>query len=109
MEFEAFSPEFSLFRDPIIAPLWTHLMLTQGGSVFYRVTNNQTDLNMIASLIANATFQEDVYNPQLAIIVTWEEVSLFQSPSLKVSIRTESSYFQTAPLGVPFPTASCSN
>lgn len=75
---------FSLFQEAIIAPLWTNLIITESSRIYYRVSKNSSDLDIIAGMIANAT-SDDSYYPILAIIVTWENVSMFVNRSLTVS------------------------
>ncbi len=63
-----------MFQDAIIAPLWNDWNLAESAKLYYRVSKNQSDLDFIANLIANAT-SESGYQPTLAIIVTWENVT----------------------------------
>ncbi len=81
---EKFSDGFSLFQDAIIAPLWTDLILEESARLYYRVSRNPSDLDVIASLIANATL-DDSYLPILAVVVTWENVPLFRNKASIVS------------------------
>ncbi len=72
-----FTGEFSLFQDAIIAPLWTDLIITKSSTLYHRVSTQHRDLNIIASLVTNSTSGVG-YHPVLAIVVTWENVSIFR-------------------------------
>lgn len=69
-----FSRDFNDFLDPIIAPLWATFTTESSGSIFYRATNNATVLNHIEEIISNANSNYSDYQPELAIVVTWEMV-----------------------------------
>ena len=74
---------FSRFEGVLIAPLWTNLVADGPGTLFYRVSNNSSDLDILTSLIANATSESD-YRPEVAVIATWDDVRVFRS-SFRVS------------------------
>ena len=81
----SFSKSFTDFSDPIIAPFWTYLVPED--SVYYRTTNDTFIMERIVNIITtglNQNFSD--YQPSLAIIVTWEDVSHLYERSLRVSI-----------------------
>ena len=66
--------------------MWTDLDLTDNlAKLFYRVSRNPSDLSAIASLVSNATL-DDSYQPSLAVIVTWENVSMHGTSMPSVSM-----------------------
>ncbi len=79
-----FSETFTLFSDAIIAPMWTDFVLTGRARLHYRVSRYPSDLDILSRLIANAT-SDDSYRPILAVIVTWENIALFEDKSRTVS------------------------
>ncbi len=79
-EVESFTPSFSSFLDPIVAPAWIDLNPRASGSVFYRSTDDPLILNRIVGMITSIDSNFSSYQPTLAFIATWENVPLFDSP-----------------------------
>lgn len=84
---ERFSAEFKQFEFPIIAPLWDDYYNSgEAGNVFYRVTRNSSDLQIISSLIANNSPAEfATYSPSMAVVVTWLYIQIRSEGSSNVS------------------------
>ena len=83
----SFSESFTDFNDPIIAPFWTDLIPEASvGSIYYRTTNDKLILDRIVNITTGFNQNFSNYQPSLAIIVTWEDVSPFSERSIQVSI-----------------------
>lgn len=66
----------SLF--PLIAPLWADLNFRQGGTLYYRVTEEREFLGSVAERIADKNAAYGRYRPKLAVVATW-----FQSTTIE--------------------------
>ena len=64
---------------PIIAPLWVDLNFRDYGTIFYRVTRDESILNVIPSSL-HPDYLE--FRPTLAVVVTW-----FQSKLLRNDVQ----------------------
>ena len=59
----------------MIAPFWSDFNLSQGGRMWYRVTSDATDLNLLNSIVQKASnfgFGGSAFNAKVALIVTWD-------------------------------------
>ena len=81
---EPFTQSFIQFDDPIIAPLWGFFtnFEVSGSNVFSRVTNSQETLEMVATQLRTVNQDFKDYNPTLAVIVTWDGLHGFSTPSV---------------------------
>lgn len=59
-----------------IAPFWSQINSTNGGSVFYRQVTNSTILNQIGFDVKNSYENFVNFRPTWALIVTWFELGL---------------------------------
>ena len=84
---KSFSESFTDFNDPIIAPFWTNLVPEDSvGSIYYRTTNDSVILDRLVNITTGFNPNFSNYQPSLAIIVTWENISLSIERSIQVSI-----------------------
>ncbi len=67
----------STIPRPIIAPLWADFNFREEGTVYYRVTHDNSTLNSIAQRIASHNSNYTGYRPSEAVIVTWFLTTLF--------------------------------
>ena len=70
------SPDVSTLSIPIIAPLWVDLDFSSGGTIYYRITNDSSTLNLIVERIRDGNEELRDYTPTQAVVVTW-----FKSPA----------------------------
>ena len=68
-------PSSQLF--PLIAPLWADLNFRQGGSLYYRVTEDRDFLDSVAERIRTENRAYEGYRPELAVVATWFESRIF--------------------------------
>lgn len=79
---ESFSNEVELFGNlpfPMIAPLWADFNFREGGTLYYRVANDNNTLNAIVDRISQEAPIYRNYTPTEAVIVTWFQSSVFES------------------------------
>ena len=69
---------------PLIAPLWADFNFRDGGVLYYRVTEDGNVLQDITGRIEKRNANFKGYRPQLAVIITWFQGTLFGT-SLMVS------------------------
>lgn len=60
-----------LFSSPVLAPLWA--TYTGNSAIYYRVTQDTTILSRVSTMVANANSAFANYQPQYAVVVTWED------------------------------------
>ena len=56
---------------PLIAPLWADLNFRQGGSLYYRVTEDMDFLDNVAERIWTENVAYEGYRPTQALVATW--------------------------------------
>ena len=66
---------------PIIAPLWVDLDFRSGGTIYYRITDDLSTLNLIGERIRDGNEELRDYTPTQAVVVTW-----FKSPAFNNNI-----------------------
>lgn len=55
----------------LIAPLWADLNFRQGGSLYYRVTEDKDFLGTLVERIRAKNVAYEEYEPALALVATW--------------------------------------
>ncbi len=74
--FSDFTPEaFPLFGPILIAPFWDDINIGQGGSIFFRFSDDEQLLVVVEMLIREA-FGSD-FSPAMLFIATWDRVPEF--------------------------------
>lgn len=69
---------------PLIAPFWADFNFRDGGTVFYRVTEDENTLSHIGDLIASQNSEFVGYRPTEAVVVTWFQSRLFRNSGIIV-------------------------
>ena len=79
------SSPFPLSRsDVLIAPFWDDFNVDNGGQILFRLSENQTLLNQVGSII-NDSFEYD-FTPTMLFIVTWNRIPEYGRSSNIVSV-----------------------
>ncbi len=69
-------PRLSISAVPIIAPLWGDYNFRQGGSVVYRLTDDNATLERARELIVENNPSFNDFSTSLCVIVTWVDAVL---------------------------------
>ena len=64
---------------PIIAPLWADFNFRDAGTIYYRVTTDDSILDAVVEYIGDRNKNYDEFRPTMAVVVTW-----FQSKVLRI-------------------------
>ena len=67
-------------RYAIIAPFWDLSNVENGGHILFRLSENQTLLNQVGSII-NDHLEYD-FTPTMLLIVTWDRIPEFSGSSI---------------------------
>ena len=70
--------------DILLAPFWDDSNVVIGGQVLFRLSDNQTLLNQVGSII-NDTLEYD-FTPTMLFIVTWNSIPAFGGSRNIVSV-----------------------
>ena len=73
-----------LTNDILLAPFWDDSNVEIGGQILFRLSDNQTLLNQVGSII-NDTLEYD-FTPTILFIVTWNRIPEFGGSSNIVSV-----------------------
>ena len=72
---QSFPCQFPCTPSPTIASAWTFWTFLGAGSIYYRVAQDQATLEQVVQTIAATNPGLSVYQPTLALIVTWFEAN----------------------------------
>ena len=70
--------------DILLAPFWDDSNVKIGGQILFRLSDNQTLLNQVGSII-NDTLEYD-FTPTILFIVTWNRIPAFGGSPNTVSV-----------------------
>ena len=70
--------------DILIAPFWDDSNVENGGQILFRLSDNQTLLNQVGSII-NDRLEYD-FTPTILFIVTWNSIPAFGGSPNTVSV-----------------------
>lgn len=74
--------EFPFTSPPLIAPFWHDFNLQDGGSIFYRQTNDSAQLQLVHNLLLDLDGGElSTFYPTLLFIATWDQVPPYGGPT----------------------------
>lgn len=71
---ENFTSSFTRFQHSLVAPFWVQINSQETGYVYHRITEDGSALNKIAALIEDSNPGFGGFQPELAVIVTWEGI-----------------------------------
>lgn len=74
----------SLPNQPAILPLWANFNVNTSSLVYYRISKDAVTLQEVARMIYNVNIEFVLFQPTLAVIVTWFQVQLPANNSSKV-------------------------
>lgn len=63
----------------MVAPYWKDLYPVSPGSVLYRITRDRSILDETAAIILGSNFMFSDFEPELAVLVTWDQVYVYGS------------------------------
>ena len=72
----------------LIAPFWADVDVTGIGSIYYRITSNQTLLNRFSMDITSFFTGQVTFFPQILLIATWSEVGYYSMHTDKVQYKS---------------------
>ena len=70
--------------DILLAPFWDDSNVVIGGQVLFRLSDDQTLLNQVGSIINNTL--EYNFTPMMLFIVTWDRIPKFVGSYIIVSV-----------------------
>ena len=71
---------------PLVAPLWADFNFRDSGTIFYRVTTDNSTLEAVIGVIRSLNSNYSNFKPTMAVVVTWLQSELLRSTD-EVSIR----------------------
>ena len=79
-----FTPRVFPTDGVLIAPFWADVDTRGIGSIYYRLTSNQTLLNRFSMDISSFFAGQVTFSPQILFIATWFEVGYYNMHTDKV-------------------------
>lgn len=79
-----FTPRVFPTNGVLIAPFWADVDTRGIGSIYYRLTSNQTLLDRLSMDISSSFADQVTFSPQILFIATWIEVGYFSMHTDKV-------------------------
>ena len=73
--------------SPMIAPLWADFNFRDGGTLFYRVTNEPEILGSLTNKLIEHNSAYMSYRPTEAVIVTWFQGRLLEN-NMQIMVRS---------------------
>ena len=83
-----FTPRVFPTDGVLIAPFWADVDIRGIGSIYYRITSNETLLNRFSMDITSSFTGQVIFSPQILFIATWSEVGYFSMHTDKVQYNS---------------------
>ena len=82
--YASYPQRFEFVSRPLIAPYWADADTRGTGTVWYRETTNQTDIDRAQREIRTIFREATTFTPLMAFIATWDHIGYFPSRTDKV-------------------------